>query len=219
MIPSYKQYRTWSLPSKWTFWSAIIGLPVGIVSLLVTFFPLSKPDAGDAERRLLLFRVAQELRYNHAWLSEVALAVTAKSEAFPAGSLKTDALVDLANREHQQVVKGAYGEEKHIYQEILRLKDWGVALSSPQSYSQVQALESWSTNTLHDILFLNEFLRWYLSPLIMENMDQTQLRSLGWDSFPGDHFEIRGINELKMKEFTDGDVPITDFGDYLGLLD
>lgn len=219
MIPSLKQYRAWSLPSKWTFWSAVIGLPVGIISLLITIFPLSKPDTMEAERRLLLFRVAQELRYNHEWLSEVAIGLYTRSKVLPVGSLKTDALVDLVNQEHQQIVKGAYGEEKHIYQEVLRLNDWGVAFGSPHNYSQIQAIERRSIFTLHDILFLNEFLRWYLKPLMLEQLDPTQLRSLGWNPFPGDRFEICGMNQLQMKIFTDGGVPISDFVDYLGLID
>ena len=49
----------------------------------------------------------------------------------------------LATREHQRVTEHAYGEEKYIYQEALKLKDLGSALGSPKTFSEVNAFNRW----------------------------------------------------------------------------
>jgi hypothetical protein len=163
MIPTREQFRKWSLPSKWSYWAAVIGIPVGILSIALGILPFIQSDTERIERNRLIFRVAQELRYNHEWLSEVAAAE--RAQVLPIESLKFDALMTLANREYQRVTEHAYGEEKYIYQEALKLKDLGAALDKPKN-TQVEIFNRQSTHSLHDILFLNDFLHWYLRPLL-----------------------------------------------------
>jgi len=192
MIPTREQFQKWSLPSKWSYWAAVIGIPVGIISLGLGLFPFIQSDTEGIERNRLIFQVAQELRYNHEWLSEVATAVSERAEVLPIGSLKSDALMTLPNREYQRVTEQAYGEEKYIYQEALKLKDLGAALSKLKNYSDVEIFNRQATYSLHDILFLNDFLHWYLRPLIEKELNRQQLYSLGWRPFPGDRFNRRG---------------------------
>jgi hypothetical protein len=220
MIPTREQFRNkWSLPSKWSYWAAVIGIPVGIVSLGIGLYPFIQSDTEGIERNRLIFQVAQELRYNHEWLSEVVAAISERSQVLPVGSLKSDALMTLANHEYQRVTEHAYGEEKYIYQEALKLKDLGAALSKLKNYSDVEILNRQATYSLHDMLFLNDFLHWYLRPLIEKELDQQQVYSLGWRPFPADRFKIDGVTTVRMKRFVHEGKPIDSFSEYLGLID
>jgi hypothetical protein len=59
MIPTREQFRKWSLPSKWSYWAAVIGIPVGIISLAIGIFPFIQSDTQGIERNRLIFQVAQ----------------------------------------------------------------------------------------------------------------------------------------------------------------
>lgn len=217
MFPTTYQYRKWSMPSKWSFWAAVIGIPISIWSLLLTI-PLPPAVNPKEERSRLLFRTAQELRYNNEWLASVAIAHDRRSK-IPIGILKSDALLLLMEREYAWLTRGAYGEEKNLYQLALRLKDLSSALGSPSSSSQVIAFNRRSEHTLHDIHFLNNFLLWYLSPHIVDELDSTQLYSLGLIGLPGDRFRIEGVKSLSFRHFKFDGKSITEYSEYLGLID
>jgi hypothetical protein len=219
MLPTRRQYEKWSLPSKWSFWAAVIGIPVGIISLLIGFLPFFGQDAAAIERSQLVLQTAQELRYNDEWLSSLAGATHKRSSNFPVGSLKTDALLLLVQREHDLVVRGAYGEEKYIYQHVIQLRDLGSALGAPKSSDQLSKALSNSSYSLHDIHFLNNFLFWYIKPLITETLSPAQLYSLGWSGLPRDRFKIFNVPTLTMRYFVNNGKPITEYVDYLGLID
>lgn len=219
MLPTRRQYEKWSLPSKWSFWAAVIGMPVGIVSLFIGFLPLFGKDTTAIERSRLVLQVAQELRYNDEWLSSLGDAAHKRSSSVPTGSLKTDALLLLVQREHDLVVRGAYGDEKYIYQHALQLRDLGSALGTPKSVDQLNRALSNSRYSLHDIHFLNNFLFWYIKPLVTETLSPAQLYSLGWSGLPGERFNIFSSTTLNMKHFVNDGRPITEYVDYLGLID
>jgi hypothetical protein len=142
VIPSRRQYEKWSLPTKWSFWAAVIGIPLGLVSLVIGTVPLFLPSSGDVERNRLLFQVSQELRYNNEWLSSLAVAHETRAARMTVGSLKTDALVALVQRDYEAVVRDAYGEEKHIYQHVLLLRDLGLKLGAPDSVADIFKFEA-----------------------------------------------------------------------------
>ena len=73
--------------------------------------------------------------------------------------------------------------------------------------------------SVDDIAFLNDFLNWYLRPLISDELTEDQLYSLGSNGLPREMFQIDGVSELSMKYFIDEGKPITQFVDYLGLID
>jgi len=196
-----------------------IGISVSILSLVLGIFTFIQPDEEHIERNCLVFQVAQNFRYNHDWLSEISVAVAERAQVLPTGSLKFDALMSLANRYYQRITENAYGEQKHIYQEILKLRDLGVALGKPRNYSQVELFNRQSMYSLHDILFLNDFLNWYLRPLIEKELNDKQLYSLNWWHVPVDCSNIDGVKTVHMKHFVDEGKPIENFIDYLGIID
>jgi hypothetical protein len=220
MLPSRQQYRKWSLPTRWSFVAAVIGVPVGVVSLALTALPLVCSDGStEKERARLLLQTAQELRYNHVWLSAVAIAHAERVSTIPTGSVRSKALISLIQREHGKVIEGAYGEQKHVYQLALRLEDLGTALGSPKTSSQLAKFNRRSDYTLHDIHFLNNFLFWYMSPLLIKEVEEAELYSLGWSGLPNSSFRIDSLKRLAMKHFLDEGAPITEYQDYLGRID
>ncbi len=194
-------------------------MPVGIISLLIGFLPLFEQDTTAIERSQLVLQVAQELRYNDEWLSSLADATHKRSSDLPTGSLKANALLLLVQREHDSIVRGAYGEEKYIYQHALQLRDLGSAFGAPKSSDQLTKALSNSRYSLHDIHFLNNFLFWYIKPLVTDTFSPAQLYSLGWSSLPGERFKIFGVPTLNMKHFVNDGKSITEYVDYLGLID
>jgi hypothetical protein len=219
VLPSRRQYRRWSLPSKWTFWAGLIG----IVSLIFTVFGLI-PDRSENrryEKRVasLVLQASQELRYNSQWLSRLARNYEDESPPLPIGRMKTDALVELANIEFTRIVRYSYGEEKYIYQEIYQLADLAAAFGSPSTRDELESFDERSNFTLHDIIFLNDFLWWYLTPLAEDSLDSKQLYSMGWAPFPREGFTINGVEAVQLRNFVIDGQPIEDFGHYLGLLD
>lgn len=160
MLPTRRQYEKWSLPAKWSFWAAVTGIPLGLVSLVVGFLPVIGQDQAAMDRSRLVLQVAHELRYNDEWLSLLSNSIQRRSLRLPIGSLKTDGLASLLQREHDWVVRGAYGEEKHIYRHVLLLRDLGAALGSPKSGKDLARFRGGAEFTLHDIHFLNNFLFW-----------------------------------------------------------
>lgn len=211
MLPTAQQYQKWSL------WTSLIAILAGIISFVQPLLLTSSTER--VERSKLLLQVAHELRYNHEWLSQFAVAYQSRTSMMPSGTLKTDALITLMNRDHGLVVKEAYGEEKYIYQHVMLLKDAGIKLGVTQSISEVTKLNINSLHTLHDIHFLNNFLFWYLRPLINETLDEQQLLSIGRQDFPTDVFVIKKVPVLNMKFFLYEKKPITAYIDYLGLID
>ncbi|MBI5792895.1 MAG: hypothetical protein HZA63_15620 [Rhodocyclales bacterium] len=209
----------WSLPAKWSFWASVIGIPLGLISLLLGVLPLVGQDQAAVGRGRLVLQVAQELRYNDEWLSSLSIAIQRRSPQLPVGSLKTDGLARLLQREHDRVVSGAYGEEKFIYQHVLLLRDLGAALGSPKSGTNLDGFRGGAKFSLHDIHFLNNFLFWYVRPLMVDELSDSQLYSLGRSGLPGERFKIDGVSRLDMKNFVDEGKPIVDYGRYLGLID
>lgn len=219
MFPSWVQYNRWSLPNKWAFCANVIGISVGIISLLITsVISHVQQETLNEERARRLLRVAQELRYNDEWLASVAVALETGS-SIPSGSMKLQGLVSIAESDHKIVVENAYGEEKYIYQLVLRLNDLGVKFGSPKTRRDVSAFNGGSDYTLHDIHFLNNFVLWYLVPVISEHLDEQELYSLGWRGLPGDSFDIANAGRIEMKHFRNDGKPITSFGEHLGLID
>ena len=72
---------------------------------------------------------------------------------------------------------------------------------------------------MHDIAFLNDFLNWYLHPLINERLTKRQLDSLGWNGIPGKKFNLCNEQKIDMNYFLFEGVPLEEFVDYLGLID
>lgn len=218
MFPSRRQLSKWSLPTKWSFWAAVIGLPLAFLSVYLGLIPLFAEDQALAQRNRLLFQTAQELRYNDEWLTNLCIAAAKPSRQLPLGSIKTDGLLRLMEQHHDWIVREAYGEEKYIYQLVLELRDIASHLGSADAQSMNNIVKG-SEYTLHDIHFLNNFLFWYLRPRIEEGLNQAQIYSLGWNGLPQKNYEVPTGTTLKMKRFLHDGKPITEYLTYLGLID
>lgn len=121
--------------------------------------------------------------------------------------------------QYELVTKHSYGEQKYIYQEALQLKKLGEALNVARSHGDINEFERRSTHTLHDAIFLNDFLRWYLAPPMQEVLSDQQIYAFGWSPFPGPKLRTDAIEPVRMKYFVHDDEPIQEFSLYLGLID
>jgi hypothetical protein len=220
MIPTRKQFQRWSLPTKWAFIGALIGLPATLLSLAIGFIPfVQQQSPTEPDRNQLLYQTTQELRYNREWLADIAVSIEKKHRVLPTGSMKVDTLLRLFEREHRFLAKNAYGEEKYLHQHVLKLKDLATAIGTPKYSYEIEEFNRHSTHTIHDILFANDFLLWYLIPIIEDEFDQSEVYELAPHWLPGSQFQVHGIKRLHIKYFMHKGRPILNFSDYLGLID
>jgi len=180
-------------------------------------------DEKKLDLTSLLLQVGQELHYNDMWLQSMALAYQDQTIQIPLGALKTKALMSLIEHHYDLVVDESYGEEKHIGNLAILLKDLGKSFGTPKSNSEIAKFNKISHQTIHDIHFLNNFLYWYVSPKLAVNLSQAQLDALGWsrgwEILPR-QYEIKGIKKLEMKSFTGDDgAHYVDFTDFLMMID
>ena len=98
MFPTVPQYKKWSLPSKWGFWAAVIGIPISIVTVPLSIWPLMLPDQAVAQRNELIFQTAHELRTNRIFLTEAAKAVRSDASSLPQGKVSVDHLLELLGK-------------------------------------------------------------------------------------------------------------------------
>lgn len=223
MIPSAEQFRRWALPTRWTFMAsvaAMIGLALAGAGLWVTVTgPARERTVQIAEeRRELVFQASQELRRNSELLSQLFTLDAVETVAVGEATYSVSSLKMLASDHYSEVTKGAYGEEKYIYQEILRLERWLRAISNIGSAHAVSAWDQNSEFTVQDVLFLNDFLWWYLHPMIEDELSGAQKRALGWEPYPKDIFRVP-IEQRRSKQFVVDGQPISEFVDYLSYLD
>ena len=184
----------------------------------ITVAQFMNDNKDELERKRLIMRVAQEMRYNSELLGDIARAAEGKRN-FPIGTLKTEGLMALISQDYDGVTEDAYGEEKYIYQEAMKLRDIGNEIRDIRSVSNLSAFNERSQYTLHDALFLNDFLLWYIRPIIEKELTGRHLYTLGWHPFPNNEFRIYDVEKYNMKYFVDDGAPIMEFPHYLGLID
>jgi hypothetical protein len=227
MFPTKKQLQNWSLPSKWTFWGAVVGISIGIVSLILTLIPLFEKDDRATSRNQLIFKVAHEFLLNRVYLTALAQLARKDDGTMPIGRINADTLVSLMEQHYDLVTKDAFDERNHLYQLALELKSLGAFLAGIISFDRLKAFHESSAWSVDDVLFLNDFLHWYLRSLITEYLSKPQLHYLGFYDlpgcfwgFPGESFRIEGVGDPALRKFLDGEgAPIREFSLYLGLID
>jgi hypothetical protein len=212
MFPTLNQHRKWSLPTKWTFWATVIGLPISLMSFLIGLPLWEASDPGRQQREMLVFRTTQELSYNFRWLSQIAQAYKLNNEAMPIGRMKVSGLIELLRQDYPKVIESEYGEGDKIYELSLLLKDAALTLNAVSKSSEVRAFSNRPDMTLHDVIFLNNFLWWYVAEMEVAG-DGLYIPK------PGDRFHVEGIDHLEMKHFVDEGGPLQNYGHWLGLLD
>jgi hypothetical protein len=196
------------------------------LALLLAAIPIAMDfTASRSERRAIqeqkqsLYLAAMEdLRWNDDWLRAVAVAVR-QNEGLPIGGVRTDALVRVTSEDHDHIVDQSYGEEEYLYQEVLRLDAIAKKLNSIKSANEFRQFDRNSKLTLHDAVYLNGFLAWYIGATAKQELSPRQLESLSWPGDSSDKFSLEGIKPVHMKYFADEQGPFADYGHYLGLLD
>lgn len=219
MVPTRTQFRKWSLPAKCSYVGAVIGIPLAVLSILLGALTTLWPDPQQVKTRSLVFRVAQELRYNSNWLRDVLVATESGDISFPSGFIRTEGLIHLMEQEHDKATQWSYGEEKYIYQHALHLNTLGNALGIVRTKEDLLRFYANSEHNLADTIFLNDFLRWYLAPLFEDTLNTRQVSSLGWGAFGYDRFRVEDVNGTDRRCFFDGQKPVVEFSHYLGLID
>jgi len=147
MFPTKKQLQNWSLPSKWTFWGAVVGISIGIVSLILTLIPLFEKDDRATSRNQLIFKVAHEFLLNRVYLTALAQLARKDDGTMPIGRINADTLVSLMEQHYDLVTKDAFDERNHLYQLALELKSLGAFLAGIISFDRLKAFHessAWS---------------------------------------------------------------------------
>lgn len=178
-----------------------------------------QPDTSAAQRKALVFKTAHELRYNREFLTSLAQVVRQKTSNLPIGKISTDSLVVLMEQYYGLITKDAYGEQKHLYRLSLQLRHFSEQILSLKTLGQLKEFQRKSEWSIDDVLFLSDFLNWYLRDLIAHDLEEQQLFSLGFRGFPSDEFRIQGIDSLSLHYFQEDGKPIKKFVAFLGLID
>jgi hypothetical protein len=219
VFPTKQQYRKWSLPTKWSFWAAVIGIPLGVASFFLSLYPMLWIDKKAADRSNLFIRAAQELRYNNEWFQALSKGRNVSKHQPLIGAIRVDGLMELMKNEHDLIVKHAYGEEKYIYQHALMLQDVATLMGKARTGADIERLFEKSPYSVDDAHFLNNFLFWYLAPTIRDSVKEPQLYSLGVAWYPGERLVNANMRPAKMKYFLQERRAISEYREYLGLID
>ncbi len=94
------------------------------------------------------------------------------------------------------------------------LDEWLIAIGEVNNKDAVKEWDKNSIFTVADILFLNDFIWWYLHPALQEHLPTTKFRSPGYPDKP---FQDATASS-QTRHFTQEGERL-DFVDYLGLLD
>lgn len=217
LAASNRRLRVWEY---WAAVAAVVALPLAALSLAIDLNRNRGEEAQTqsdirAERQRLYIAAMQELRWNDDWLRGVATAAY-RNESLPAGEMRTDGLLSALAYEYDRITAQSYGEEQHIYQQGLLLSSIAEELSRIQTPEDARAFEERSGITLHDVMFLNGFLGWYIGVSADDAIDP-RLSSLSWSR--DSDFDVSGTEPIRMRRFVTERGPITSYSEYLGLLD
>lgn len=207
----------------WEFWAAVaavVALPLAALSVALDLHEaraerVQAQSNLENEKHRLYLAAMQELHWNDEWLRRMARAAS-RNQPLPAGEMRTEALLRATSEDYAHITEDSYGEEDAIYQHVLLLASVADGLSVIQKSEDVLAYETRSGLTIHDTIFLNGFLGWYIGATADEAIDP-RLSSLSWSR--DSHFYADDLAPVHMKRFVNDLGPIDDYGEYLGLLD
>jgi len=206
-----------------TFVSMILGFVGYIYSLNYTMLEKSdkqtKLPISYSEFQNLLFSSAQELRRNFEFSEELREYINQKITFKPVGSIRAENTLLLLSSYYEEATVYSYGEEKYIFQLALLLQDVGEKLSLMSEKNDFMEWNDTSKMTIDDVLFLCGFLNWYIGTVAVENLNEKLSHSLGWNASSDYFVENREISNLNMRYFVFEGRQITEYSEYLGLID
>ncbi len=218
--PTRRQWRSWSLPSKYSF----VGVLLGLLGLLIAALQLYSDDSAkvykpNSEPSTDVYAAAfEELKSNIRCLNSLRLQIENSLE-WPICRTSHVKIDNVFQNYFYEIGMTNYGEDNVL------LYQWGLVNSALKERGQAQTVQELveinksSELTLRDLYFLQCFNLWYLSSFrgeaIADPADRPHItpESLSgipdeeWENWPS-HFVVD----------YDG-VPVTDFGTWLGLID
>ena len=229
MLPKYRRFKSWSLPSKWSFISAIFGIPLAIVSILLTFDFSEQPTSCSTienkydnydEIRGLVCRSMIELSTNAIWLENIIIAREKNTDA-PDGKIVTTNLKYIIENHFDFLMRYSYLENERFYRYFILFSQ--LASEANETY---QHFILWNRTdklsyTTYDLIFMNESFRWYLEAhaadvLSKEHYEFVMARPLS------DSIQQIGYTPVKMKVTSNLDAegkPILEFNHMLSIMD
>ncbi|MBL4907381.1 MAG: hypothetical protein JKX94_08015 [Sneathiella sp.] len=219
-LPSRRQFSKWSLPTKWGFVAAVVGLlllPVTLIDIdFVRKFIIEEKAKVIAPDKAIIYSAAHEMQYNIEWLLKASDLAKSQSRLMPMGVMRTEATMRILDRNYRKVTKYSYGEEEDIGS---MLKLYQASMDELNSLSSIQDFRNFNKKyelSIDDCLVLTGFLNWYFTPLYEDHLDQVQLGSL---PNMGSIVEQKIFEDVKLKYFVFNDEAVDSFSSLLGYLD
>lgn len=162
MLPSYAQWKGWSLPSKY----GLIGLGLGIISLIVGVIPMTdwrgpQPNTPTDEFQDLIVEARNELRYATKCLSSYKLKYWENSaQICPPPELHN--LQKLFAKYRGVLSSRGLGEIDRLDQIPSHIVDTAALISNVPSLRQMRLYDAANNEPLKRIWYEAHFLDWYL---------------------------------------------------------
>jgi hypothetical protein len=172
----------------------------------------------NIEKELLL-QSLQELRNSKEYLLDVRDYVNLKSDKIPIGKIKYQSVLKLIEGNYELITKNSSGEEKYIYQLILKLKDISDIFENCHTREDYKKWNSKYEMTIDDIAFFTGFLSWYMNCTAKGELTEDEIHTLGWDATTTQFVTPEETKNLKMRYFVYENLPITDYMEFLASID
>ncbi|MBA2501980.1 MAG: hypothetical protein H0V27_03785 [Pyrinomonadaceae bacterium] len=167
----------------------------------------------------LLFLAAQELRNDNEYLRRVSAYLKNPNIDAPVGTVQYENTLLLFNKYYAEITRDSYGEEKYLYQHVIWLRDTASVFATLGSRQDLLDWNDTSEMTVDDFAFLTGFLNWYVSIQAMHELPRNLTYSINEGSLMKQFVGDADVGTVKMRGFTHEGQPITNYCDYLSLID
>ena len=215
MLPTRDQWRRWSLPAKYS----ALSLAISIIAVAITLVPewmQNRAVARSTHERFV--GAALELRHNCNALQSFAHAGFERTETTPVLQLRTERLMAVVDRDYAAVTRESRGEEKTLYGDVLIFDAAARMLAPAITRSGLEAVEWEFGLTIHDMVFLACFLDWYIRLSIVDFLPERAAMTVMMPP-PRSGLDATWIGPLRMRHFMHDGTPLSEFLDYLALID
>lgn len=213
------QWRFASIPSRF-------GAPIIVLYLLLaaglTFYALIlwSPTPGKSntidDREVATFLALHDLQVSFSYVAQIRGVSAEAQRALPPGAIRYETTLNFMAKYFDDLTSRAYGEQKHIFQMGLLLRDSAGQINALSSTEELNAWQSSSPLTLDDIGFLIGFLHYYIYWYADETLSPDRMSSVQ-DGISVSHYQTASLP--KMRYFLYEGAPITEYVDWLGLID
>jgi hypothetical protein len=121
--------------------------------------------------------------------------------------------------QYRRIIDSSLGEGKHLYQDLLKVKAAASTLARLRTRADYRAWNTTYEMTIDDLSFLCAFLTWYLASRAHGELHLSEFEAIGLSTDSVLFVPSSQASRLRMRYFIDGGKPITDYRDYLALID